>query len=762
MSTPNLPVGPLGEDPSQLPVRRGDALARPDNAQVLDLLRDGGNDNPDEIDLLAYWRMLVKRRWLIAALVAAGAAIALVMTLKATPMYRATAVVKIDTASQSIVQMGEFGSPYDWDPDFLTTQIGVLTSRSLAERVAEDLRLDAAALARLQPPSWLERLKGTLKPATAAGPSQDSPPPQPADAAMAAAERAAGTGTIMGGLSVQPQLNSRLVDIAFSSPSPEFAARAANAVADGYIAQELERTFGASSYAKGYLEEQLNLTKARLEQSERDLVEFAQKENLVNVGEGQSLAGQNLGTINTSLAEAQAQRIRAQARWSQLQANDSLPQDLMAASLVPALRSQRADLQRQYQEKLQVFKPDYPDMQRLKSQVDEMDRQISAEIASVRRSVRAEFDAAVAQEQLLKGQLSSLRDESLDTDSRSIQYNILRREADTNRQLYDSLLQRYKMVGASSDARPNNITIIDRAQVPGGAYSPNGVRNLAIGLFLGLLLGVALALLLEFLDDTIKTPEDVEQKLRLSVLGIIPRLGAKQSVATAAQDLRSPFSEAYRSVRTALQFSTDHGVPRTLLLTSPGPGEGKSTSALSLARNFAQLGKRVLLVEADMRNPSLHRSLAATAPDKGLSSLLAGAATLQEVIVPSGEAQLDVIFAGPLPPNPAELLSGTRLVSLLSIAGQHYDQVVIDGPPVMGIADGPLLANSADGTLLVVDSGSTKIGNAQAALKRLLVARARVIGVLLTKYNPKAAGHGYHYESYYAYGGPARLPGKSR
>ena len=762
MSTPNLPVGPLGEDPSQLPVRRGDALARPDNAQVLDLLRDGGNDNPDEIDLLAYWRMLVKRRWLIAALVAAGAAIALVMTLKATPMYRATAVVKIDKLSQSIVQMGEFSNAYDWDPDFLTTQVGVLTSRSLAERVAEDLRLDATALARLQPPSWLERLKGTLKPTTVATPAEDSTASQPADAAMAAAERAAGTSTIMGGLSVQPQMNSRLVDIAFSSPSPEFAARAANAVADGYIAQELERTFGASSYAKSYLEEQLNLTKARLEQSERDLVEFAQKENLVNVGEGQSLAGQNLGTINTSLAEAQAQRIRAQARWSQLQANDSLPQDLMAASLVPALRSQRADLQRQYQEKLQVFKPDYPDMQRLKSQVDEMDRQISAEIASVRRSVRAEFDAAVAQEQLLKGQLSSLRDESLDTDSRSIQYNILRREADTNRQLYDSLLQRYKMVGASSDARPNNITIIDRAQVPGGAYSPNGVRNLAIGLFLGLLLGVALALLLEFLDDTIKTPEDVEQKLRLSVLGIIPRLGAKQSVATAAQDLRSPFSEAYRSVRTALQFSTDHGVPRTLLLTSPGPGEGKSTSALSLARNFAQLGKRVLLVEADMRNPSPHRSLAATAPDKGLSSLLAGAATLQEVIVPSGEAQLDVIFAGPLPPNPAELLSGTRLVSLLSIAGQHYDQVVIDGPPVMGIADGPLLANGADGTLLVVDSGSTKIGNAQAALKRLLVARARVIGVLLTKYNPKAAGHGYHYESYYAYGGPARLPGKSR
>jgi capsular exopolysaccharide family len=758
MSTPNLPAGPLGEDPSQLPVRRDGAIARPDNAQVLDLLRENNSDNPDQIDLLAYWRMLVKRRWLIASVVAGCAAIALVMTLTTTPLYRATAVVKIDNFSQSIVQVGEFSAPFGWDPDFLTTQVGVLTSHSLAERVAEDLRLDSAALARLRPPSWLGRLKRTLRPEATA----ETVLPASIDAEDAAAARAAGTGTIMGGLSVQPQMNSKLVDISFSSPDPAFAARAANAVADGYISQELERAFGASSYAKTYLEEQLGLTKARLEQSERDLVAFAQKENLVDVGEGQSLAGQNLGTINTSLAQAQAQRIAAQARWSQLQANDSLPQDLMASSLVPSLRAQRAGLQREYQEKLQVFKPDYPDMQRLDSQIKEMDRQIAAEIANVRRSVRAEYDAAVAQEKLLQGQLAELRDESLDTDSRSIQYNILRREADTNRQLYDSLLQRYKMVGAASDARPNNIAIIDRAQVPGGPYSPNGMRNLLIGLFIGLLVGVALALLLEFLDDTLKTPEDVEQKLRQSVLGIIPRLGAKQSVASAAADPRSSFSEAYRSVRTALQFSTDHGVPRVLLLTSTGPGEGKSTSALALARNFAQLGKRVLLVEADMRNPSLHRTLSAVPPGKGLSNLLAGSATLQEVVVASGEDQLDVIFSGPLPPNPAELLSGTRLVSLLSIATQHYDQVVIDGPPVMGIADGPLLANGADGTLLVVDSGHTKIGHAQAALKRLLAARAHVVGVLLTKYNPKAAGHGYHYESYYAYGGPARLPGKKR
>jgi capsular exopolysaccharide synthesis family protein len=762
MNNPNLPVGPLGEDPMQLPARHDaqQGIAPRHGDAVLDLLREGHKDNSDEIDLLAYWRMLVKRRWLVLSVVAACTVVALVMTLMATPMYRATAVVKIDNVSSQMVQIGEISAPWagGWDPEFLTTQIGVLTSRSLAERVAEDLQLDRAALGKLRPPSWLERLKSTVRPNAEAATEAAQPA---SDAKMAAADLAAGAGTIMGGLSVEPQLNSKLVNISYSSAMPQFAARVANAVADGYIAAELERAYGANAYAKKYLEDQLQETKAKLEQSERALVEFALKENLVNVGEGQSLAGQNLGTINTSLAEAQAQRIRAQARWTQLQANDSLPQDLLGSSLVPALRQQRADLHRQYQEKLQVFKPDYPDMQKLKSQIEEMDRQIGAEIGNVRRSVRAEYDAALAQEELLKGQLASLRTESLDTDNRSIQYNILRREADTSRQLYDSLLQRYKMVGAASDIRPNNIAVIDRAQVPGGAYSPNSMTNLAIGLFVGLLLGVALALLLEFMDDTLKTPEDVEQKLRMPVLGIIPKLGAKQSVAEATKDLRSAFSEAYRSVRTALQFSTDHGVPRVLLLTSAVPGEGKSTSALALARNFAQLGKRVLLIEADMRNPSLHRSLSLRG-DKGLSNLLAGAASLQEVVIDGGDERLEVILSGPLPPNPAELLSGSRLVSLLSIAAQHYDQVVIDGPPVMGIADGPLLASSADATMLVVDSGRTKISNAQAALKRLLATRSHVIGVLLTKYDAKAAGYGYQYEGYYAYGGPARLPGKKR
>jgi len=244
------------------------------------------------------------------------------------------------------------------------------------------------------------------------------------------------------------------------------------------------------------------------------------------------------------------------------------------------------------------------------------------------------------------------------------------------------------------------------------------------------------------------------------VLGIIPKLGPKESVASVAADPRSAFSEAYRSVRTALQFSTDHGVPRSLLITSASPSEGKSTTALALARDLAQLGRRVLLIDGDLRNPSLHKQLGLRS-EIGLSNLLAGASGLSDAVQETQHERLHVMLAGPLPPNPAELLSGSKLLSLLTVATERYDQIIIDGPPVLGLADAPILANAVEGTLLVVTSAKTRISTAQAALKRLLSARARVIGGLLTKYDAKTAGYGYgyayHYDGYYAYGGKPRL-----
>lgn len=764
MTDQHLPAGPADDD-KRLPARQDEQLrqqlavaARGGSALSLDLIDDKRSDDDDEIDLLAYWRILVKRRWLVLSILGGVVALALLATLMATPIYRATSVLQLEKEGQQVVQV-EGIQPGDggWDPDFLQTQYELIRSRSLAERVANELNLDDAALERLNEPGWLGRTLAALRPQ-----SKQEKSTAAEATADAAQQLRNGASVVSGGLSVEPVRNSRLVRINYDSPSPEFSARVANAVSEGFIASGLERRFGASSYATTFLEEQLKLTKAKLEQSERQLVAFAQKENIVNTGEdGQSLATQNLTQLNAALAAAQDQRIRAEARWRQA-SSGAMPADMIGNSNIRPLQQQKAQLQGTYQQKLQTFKPDYPEMQQLKGQIDELDRQIAQETSGVRASVRAEYSAAATQERMLMGQIASLRTQALDVDGRSIQYNILKREVDTNRQLYDGLLQRYKEVGVAGDVRANNISIIDRAEVPRWRFKPNLTLNLAIGLLLGGMLGVLVAFLLEFLDDTLKTPDDIEQKLRLAVLGIIPKLGPKQNLQEVAIDPRSAFSEAYRSVRTALQFSTDHGVPRTLLVTSAGPGEGKSTTALALARNFAQLGKRVLLIEADLRNPSLHRTLGLQGQGVGLSNLLAGAATLADSTLDAGDdGHLKVILAGPLPPNPAELLSGSKLVSALTIACERYDQIIIDGPPVLGLADAPILSNVVDGTLLVVNSSKTKIGAAQAALKRLLAARARVVGALLSKYDARTAGYGYgsgyQYDSYYAYGRNPKL-----
>ena len=717
-------------------------LAQQDAARAAD---------PDEIDLLAYWRILVKRRRMIASVIAGALALALLVTLMTQPMYRAMALLQVEKDGPPIVPTSGMQVYDSWDPQFLATQYELLRSRALAERVANELDLDAQALENLSDPGWFSRVLGLLRPG-----QQQAQVSEQRKARSAQSLLSEATGVVQGGLSVIPVKDARLVRVGFDSPDPQFSVRVANAVAEAFIASTIERKMGTTSYAKTYLEDQLAQTKTKLEESERKVVEFAQQEGLVNTGEeGTSLATQNLTELNAMLAEAQSQRIRAQARWRQASGGSALPADMLATSSVGALQQQRAALQGQYQQKLAVFKADYPEMVQLKAQIDAVNREIGAEMGRLRSSVKAEFDAANANEGMLKAQIANLRGQALDTDSRSIQYNILKREVDTNRQMYDSLLQRFKEVGAASDVRTNNIAIIDRAQ-NAWRFKPNLTKNLALGLLAGLLLGVLLAFVLEFLDDTLKTPDDVEQKLKLSVLGIIPKLGPKENVAEAGADPRSAFSEAYRSVRTALQFATEHGVPRSLLVTSSSPGEGKSTTALALARKLSQMGKRVLLVDADMRNPSLHKTLGLR-PDVGLSNVLAGASTLSEAVQESGEEGLSVIFSGPLPPNPAELLSGSKFISLLTVGSERYDHIVIDGPPVLGLADAPILANAVEATVLVVTSGKTRISTGQAALKRLVAARGHLVGALLTKYDARNAAYGYQYEAYYAYGGRPKL-----
>ncbi len=754
-----------GRLPVAIETRRSLQLAAErQHAVSLDLRDPEVETRSSELDFRAYLRILVKRRWTVLGACAIVLVAVLVGTLLMTPIYRATATLQIERDTIKVVDVGAM-TPLEGggDKDFYQTQYELLKSRTLMQRAVDQLGLAASGeLERImQPKSLWSRLGGLFSGAAAPAPATTA-----GKQAVAASDqrRLALASLFATGLSIEPVRNSRLVRIHYDSPEPTFSERAANAVATAFIASNLERRFDSSSYAKGYLEERLQELKLRLEESERSLVGVAQQEQIVGVGEqSASLSEQTLASLNSAVGRAREERIRTESLWRQAEASRGLILygETGANSMIQSLQESRGKLLADYQDKLRLYKPDYPLMRQLKGQIDEVERQIVDEIANIKAAIRAEYLGAAEQERLLDEQMHTVKAEVLDLQKRSIQYNIYKREVDTNRQLYDGLLQRYKEVGVAGGVSTNNVSVVDAATI-GGKYKPSLPSNLRWGLVFGLMLGVLLALAFEHLDDTLKAPEDLERQLGIAVLGVIPML-KKTTPQAAWADQHSAFVEAYRSVRTALQFSTAAGAPKSILVTSATPNEGKTTTALTLARNFAQMGMRVLLIDADLRNPSLHKSLHVE-NKKGLSNLLAGAARPDDVIRTTEDRGLMLMTSGPLPPNPAELLAGSKMLSLLTVAGVKFDRIIIDGPPVLGLADVPILANVARGTLLVIETGETRVSVAQNAVKRLQAAHAFIIGGVLTKFESHHSGYGYGYgygyggTDYYSYRGRSHAP----
>jgi len=425
------------------------------------------------------------------------------------------------------------------------------------------------------------------------------------------------------------------------------------------------------------------------------------------------------------------------------------------------------------------FGPEYPPVVALRSQISEIDKQIGQEqsrvSSSVNQDLAGKFSQALATERDLQNKVDALKTDLLGEQGRSIQFNILQRDVDTNRALYEALLQRFKEVGIAGGIGTNNVSIVDRALAPRSPSSPNIPLNLTLGLLLGLIIGGVAALVLEQLAESVILPAEFQRKLRIPLLGSTP--ASRTSVTTTkllpskflpsnllpsrspktadvGKDLsnrQSELSEAYFSVLTAVQFSTANGAPRTIAITSSQAQEGKSTSALALARGLASLGSRVLLVDSDLRNPSLHRSFG-TDHGKGLSDVLTGHAALAEVVRETGVRGLSIVTSGKIPPNPAELLAGEGLSRMMKAASEAFDHVLFDSPPVLGLADAPLIARACEGTVFVIEAGRTRSSQARHALDRLMSVRAHILGAVLTKLDSKSSGYGYGYGYTYRYG----------
>ncbi len=680
-----------------------------------------------DLNLATIWRILSEWRWLILGTIVAALAGAVIVTLLTTPLYRATSVLEVNPPSVEILEDSKATASPANDADFLATQYGLLASRTLAQRVAQELNLA----------------------------SNDAFVSQEGDRGS---RTKIATRKLETDFEVEPVQKSRLIRIHYISESPQLAAQVVNSFADGFINSNLERRYEASSYARTFLEKQISSVKGELEKSERQLVAYAQQQGIINTASGQpgeggdagSLQGASLIALNEALAAAQTTRISAEQAYRQSRNGGTTAE---ANERTSALRNARAALEAEYQQKLASFKPEYPEMLRLRAQIGALEQQIrlvSGAVAAGRsNTLLADFRAAAAAERNLQSRVSQLKGDVLNLRGRSIQYNILQREVDTNRSLYDALLQRYKEIGVAGGIGKNLVSVVDRAEVPDAPYRPNLILNLIIGLMLGLMAGMATALMIEFLNDTIKTPDDVRDKLRLPSLGVIPRKSGQGSLAEELEDQSSPISEAYFSLRTSLQFTSDAGAPKTLLLTSTRAAEGKSSTTLALAQNFARLGKNVLLIDADLRKPAF---VTDSLSDEGLSKLLASKDPVRQHVLKTESENLWLIPCGPLPPNPAELLASPRLKAVIAEAAEHFDMVIVDGPPVLGLADAPLLGAACEATLMAVESGKTRTKAAIDAVNRLNASGSQIVGAVLTKYRHRSQGYGYSYEPY-EYGG---------
>lgn len=703
---------------------------------------------PQGFDVYKYLRILSKYRWLVLGSTLATLILALVITFLMTPVYRATASIQIDREAMNVVNVGTVQQD-DTGPstEFYQTQYELLSSRSLAERVVSTLGL--------VDDKDFEKSRGAVSPLTMMKNLVfgEAPTVEPKDLEARTTKAVDSLKTI---LSVSPVRGSRVVKISISHTDPQMAAKLANGYAEAFIADNLDRRYDASSYARKFLEERLQQLKVKLEDSEKQLVQYAEQQGIINLDDKRTLSGSDLEAINAKLTDARNERVKQELLWEEAKRTDGFGlQEILDSKTVQENRTLRTQLAAEYQQKLGIYKPAFPVMVQLRNQIKELDRQAQTEIQAIKDAIEARYNAARRTEEELRSQLDATKDQVVDQRNRSIQYNILQREVDTNRTLYDGLLQRYKEIGVSGAVGANNVSVVDRAIVPGSPSSPKLILNVVLGVLAGLLAGILLALAIDYLDDSFKAPEDVEREIGLPVVGVIPKPKLGLNMEQAVDDPRSPVGEAIRSLRTGLQFATSSGLPKTLLVTSSKPSEGKTTTIIALAKSLAHIGLNVLLVDGDLRNASLHRRMLIS-NEVGLSNFLTGQKIPEEVVQTTATEGLVVITAGPLPPNPAELLSGPRMMSLMALGAESFDIVLIDGPPVMGLADSPLLSSVVQATLLVVAANETRRTAVKVALRRLQYARANIIGVLLSKFDAAATGYGYGYGygdyEYHSYG----------
>ena len=694
----------------------------------------------DDIDMLEIVRLLYRRRWSMITIFAIVVAAVVAQTFTATPVFEARARLLIESDDPNVVSFKAVVDEGQANADYYQTQYGILQSRELARRTIASLNLaHAPAFGANQRSGIREKLWSSSERAAAA--ANESP------------NESALIDTFLKNLSVEPLRNSRLVDVKFRSTDPDLAARVVNQLAQHYIEHTLEYKFTASKDASTFLATQLTQQRKAVENAESALQRYREQTDAVALDSG-NIVTQKLEELNTAVTHAKTERLQKEAVERQLEAVEQDPAALGAFPAVlgnPFIQAQKAalaDLQRQQAQMSEKLGALHPEMLKLQSAIQNAQAKIKAETANVVRSVHTDYEAALAQERSLTTALNQQKQESLTMNRKAIEYSVLAREVESSRGLYDSLLQRAKETGVSGELRSSNIRVIDRAERPRSAVSPRPLMNLLLAVFGGLALAVAFAFFYEYVDSRLRDPDEVRACLGLVSLGMLPALGKRWNTERPLINKGVPpnFSEMFRTIRTNILFSSPAGSPRTLAITSSGPGEGKTLVSSNLAIAFAQAGQRVLLIDADMRRSQAHHIFDIEV-SPGLSNVIVGDASAADAVQQTAVPGLWVMPGGHVPPNPVELLASQRFRDVLASASEQFDTVIIDTPPAMLVADPVLIANAASYVLFVVGAEMTSRHTARHAIEQLSRGNAKVLGAILNRVQVER--NRYYYSRYY-------------
>jgi len=718
---------------------------------------------PREPHLLDYLILLRKHQWLILFFLLAIVSIVTIATFRMQSVYQATARVEIDRENTNAIHFADSDS-YEMYEDleaYITTQSKILQSETLAMLTVRSIGLD----------NMTEFGGNPAKPVKPSAPGSE-----------ASLHRPPALGAFLGRMTIKRVPTSRLLDVTFESTDPALAARVVNAHLNNFIEENFRSRYEAATQASTWLAGQLNEMKIKVENAEDARLAYERQNQIWTIDEKNDISSQKLADLNKQLTDAQADRINKEAVYQLAQAgNYDAISAVRESPVIQDILKQESTMSAQYTDALNQYGPKFPKVVRLQAQLKDLDQLVGREKTNIANQMEAEYHGSRQRELLLKNALDEQKTQTNQMAEKLVQYSILKREADTNKQLYDGMLQKLKEAGITAGLRSSNIRVVDPALIPGGPSRPNKSRNVMLSILVGLIGGIGLALLREYLDNTVKTPDDIETLARLPSLAVVPALSNSNGKRTGrfAKLLKAPvivgkegraelvshnmpqsqMSEAFRALRTSLLLSQADHPPQVILMTSALPREGKTTAAVNLAVTLAQLGDKTLLVDADLRKPGINRALSLVdGKHAGLSSYLAGVSSLDLITVPHPAiTNLAAIPTGPIPPNPADLLSSRRLTELIAELRTRYKFVVIDSPPIMAATDAVILSVLVDGVLLVVRSGETPKEAFTRTRDLLAGVKCRMLGVVLNAVDASSPDYYYSYRYYpYSYGGYGR------